>query len=103
MTGDAAVTTTKAVVLEHYSKTTTNNNNNILKAKDIVTGKIALTDLAEPYLFIYDDNYDISVNNNEEDHLAKAVNIIIANKMGYRIVTPCYMGIISDRVVCMVK
>ncbi len=82
------------------------NTKSILKAKDIVTGKIALTEITEPYLFIYDDTYGISVNNEEEeekDHLVEAVKIILANKMGYRLVTPCYMGIISDRVVCMVK
>ncbi len=98
MTGEAAAT---AVVAKNQSTTT----NNILKAKDIVTGKIALTEITEPYLFIYDDGDDVSLNNAEgqEDHLAKAVNIILAKNAGYKIITPCYMGIISDRVVCMVK
>lgn len=82
------------------AKDQSNTTNNILKAKDIVTGKIALTDLSEPYLFVYDDDVPL---NNAEDHLAKAVKIILAKKMGYRVVTPCYMTIISEHVVCMVK
>lgn len=106
MTSDAAAA---ALVEKDQSNTTNNNNNNnnILKAKDIVNGKIALTDLTEPYLFIYDDDdHGVSTNNAEEQdhhHLAKAVNIILAKKMGYKVVTPCYMGIISEHIVCMVK
>jgi len=93
--------TGKAVVVP---KNHINTTNNILNAEDIVSGKIALTEIVEPYLFIYDE-YDVSLNNAEEqeDPLAKAVNIILTKKMGYRVVDPCYIGIISDRVVCMVK
>ena len=92
--------TGKAVIV---AKDQTNRTTNILKAKNIVTGKITLADLTEPYFFLYDD--DISVNNAEEeqDHLAKALSKILAKHLGYKIVTPCYMGMISDRVVCMVK
>jgi hypothetical protein len=77
----------------------------MLKAKDIVTGKIALTEdlLLEPYLFVYDD-VPLSNVQEEEHYLAKAVNIILAKKkMGYRVVIPCYMSIITEHVVCMVK
>ena len=100
MTAEAA-----AVIAVPENQSHTTNNNNILKAKDIVTGKIALADLTEPYLFIYDNTYYVSSNNAEEeqDCLTKAVNIILAKKMGYRVVTPCYIGIISERVLCMVK
>lgn len=94
MTGEAAATA--------VSKDQKSNTTKMLKAKDIVTSKIALTDLSEPYLFVYDDDVTL-LNNAEEDHLAKAVNIILAKKMGYRVVTPCYMGIITDHIVCMVK
>ncbi len=103
MTSDAAAT----ALVEKDQSNTTNNNSNILKAKDIVNGKIALTDLTEPYLFIYDDDDRGVFSNNAEEqdhqHLAKAVTIILAKKMGYKVVTPCYMGIISEHIVCMVK
>ena len=108
MTSEA--TAAAALVEKDQSNTTNinnNNNNNILKAKDIVNGTIHLTDLTEPYLFIYDDDHGVFLNNAEEEqdhhHLAKAVNIILAKKMGYKVVTPCYVRIISERVVCMVK
>ncbi len=101
MTSEAAAT---ALVEKDQSNT---SNNNILKAKDIVNGKIALTDLTEPYLFLYDDDdRGVFLNNAEEQdhhHLAKAVNIILAKKMGYKVIAPCYMSIISDHIVCMVK
>ncbi len=104
MTSDAAAAT--LVEKDQSNTTNNNNNNNILKAKDIVNGTIHLTDLTEPYLFIYDDDRGVFLNNAEEqDHhrLAKAVNIILAKKMGYKVIAPCYMSIISDQVVCMVK
>lgn len=102
MTSDAAAVVT--VVEKDQSSNTSNNN--ILKAKDIVNGTIELTDLTEPYLFLYDDDRGVFTNNAEEQdhhHLVKAVAIILAKKMGYRVIAPCYMSIISDHVVCMVK
>jgi hypothetical protein len=73
------------------------SNIKMVKAKDIIQGKIPLANLPQPYVFIYE-----SAGNAE--NLEKAVNII-ATKMGYRVVAHTVNSIshIDNHHVCMLK
>lgn len=44
-----------------------------------------------------------SIIQKDGSSLAKGLNIILAKKMGYKVVAPCYMGIIFEHIVYMVK
>lgn len=62
----------------------------MVKAKDIVQGKIQLENLSEPYVFVED---------NDMDRLAQAVNIL-AKKKRYRVVSYSMIQL-ADKLVCM--
>jgi hypothetical protein len=79
------------------NKSSSDNNDRMLSSNDIINGKISLTDLPKPYVFIY----DVTPVNAQKSSLPKAVSIL-AKDADYRIVAYASSNM-NWHSVCMVK